>query len=187
MSQRNPFVTPADSELIARVLAVDDRAAFGELVVRHQSAVRGFLRHLTKGDAALADDLAQETFIRAYRGLDRFAGSASFSTWLLGIAHNQHRNAQRLRWSSRRASSESDAEIAVESSARLSDLQHDLSQALQRLNSEEQTALHLHYHQGLSHGEMAAVLSRPVGTIKTILLRSKTKLRELLSAWNPQT
>jgi len=85
-------VIPADAELIARTLADDDRAAFGALVLRHQSSVRNFLRHLARGDAALADDLAQETFVRAYRGLARFRGDANFSTWLLGIAHNHWRN-----------------------------------------------------------------------------------------------
>ena len=88
-------MTPPDSELIVRVVAFDDRTAFGELVTRHQSAVRNFIRHLTGGDAALADDLAQETFIQAYRSLPHFRGESAFPTWLLGIAHNRWRNARR--------------------------------------------------------------------------------------------
>lgn len=69
-----------DAELIARALVTDDRAAFGLLVQRHHSAVRQFLRHLTRGDAALADDLAQETFVQAWRSLARFHGGSAFST-----------------------------------------------------------------------------------------------------------
>ena len=55
-----------DADLVARVLVDDDQHAFGELVRRHQSTVRGMLRQLTQTDAALADDLAQETFLRAF-------------------------------------------------------------------------------------------------------------------------
>jgi RNA polymerase sigma-70 factor (ECF subfamily) len=79
---------PTDAELITRVLVRDDRRAFGELVARHQSAVRGLLRRLTGGDLAQADDLAQETFLRAYRGLRGYRGGAKFSSWLYRIACN---------------------------------------------------------------------------------------------------
>jgi RNA polymerase sigma factor (sigma-70 family) len=180
-------VTPSDPELITRVLVADDRAAFGELVLRHQSAVRRFLRHLASGDAALADDLAQETFIQAYRGLARFRGDASFSTWLFGIAHNHWRNARRQQ---RDHAPLTDHEVEKEnipSPAHSADLRHDLTAALQQLPPEEQTALHLCYQQGLSHSEIASVLGWPLGTVKTHLARSKEKLRQLLAAWNPQT
>jgi len=88
-------VSHSDLERITRVVVEDDRAAFGELVQMHQSAVRAFLRQLTRGDAAWADDLAQETFVIAYNTLARFRGDSAFSSWLLGIAHNQFRNARR--------------------------------------------------------------------------------------------
>src|SRR5207245_3324803 len=78
----------SDAQLIARVLVQDDRHAFGELVRRHQSAVRACLRKLTTGNHALADDLAQETFLLAYRNLKSFRQEAKFSTWLYRIAYN---------------------------------------------------------------------------------------------------
>src|SRR5437867_11902175 len=78
----------SDAQLIARVLVQDDRHAFGELVRRHQSAVRACLRKLTSGNIALADDLAQETFIQAWRNLKSFRQEARFSTWLYRIATN---------------------------------------------------------------------------------------------------
>jgi RNA polymerase sigma factor (sigma-70 family) len=176
-----------DAELIARAVVNDDRAAFGHLVQRHQSAVRHFLRHLARGDAALADDLAQETFVQAWRGLARFRGEASFLTWLLGIAHNHWRNAQRRRRDHASLDDPAHREASIPASAPLSDLQHDLSTALRQLDADEQLALHLAYQQGLSHGEIAALLDRPLGTVKTQLARSKEKLRSLLAAWNPQT
>ena len=77
-----------DAELIARALAGDDRHAFAELVRRHQSAVRACLRRLTAGNHALADDLAQETFVLAWRNLRTFRQEARFSTWLYRIATN---------------------------------------------------------------------------------------------------
>jgi RNA polymerase sigma-70 factor (ECF subfamily) len=175
-----------DPELIARVLVSDDHAAFGELVVRHQSAVRHFLRHLAQGDTALADDLAQDTFVQAYRGLCRFHGNSNFSTWLLGIAHNHWRNARRRQ----RTVPVEPAHLATlepsPSPAPLSDLKQDLTQALATLGAEERLALHLHYQQGLSHPEIADVLECPLGTVKTHLNRGKDKLRPLLAPWNPQ-
>src|SRR5664279_1411049 len=78
----------SDTALIARVVVSDDRHAFSELVRRHQSAVRATLRKLTSGNLALADDLAQETFLLAYRNLKSFRQEARFSTWLYRIAYN---------------------------------------------------------------------------------------------------
>jgi RNA polymerase sigma-70 factor (ECF subfamily) len=174
-------------ELIARVLATDDRAAFGVLVERYQSPVRRFLRQLAKGNEASADDLAQDTFIQAYRSLRQFRGGARFPTWLLGIAHNHHRNARRRERTAAEAAPALSVPEAVESGTRLADLQHDLGHALGRLTTDEQAAVHLHYHQGLSHQDIATVLECPVGTVKTNLARSKDKLRPLLAAWNHQT
>ena len=77
-----------DADLVARVLVKDDHHAFAELVRNHQSAIRGLLRQLTRGDLALADDLAQETFLRAYKNIRNFRGEAKFSTWLYRIGYN---------------------------------------------------------------------------------------------------
>ncbi len=179
-------MNPPDSDLIARALVSDDRTAFSELVRRHQSAVRRFLRQLTRGDAAWADDLAQETFLQAHRSLDRFRGDASFTTWLLGIAHNQFRNARRRqRETPTEASALAAAQTAQPSHATEIALQQDLATALRSLSADEQTALHVCYQQGLSHGEAATVLGWPIGTVKTHLARGKDKLRQLLHAWNP--
>lgn len=175
----------SDAELIARTLGGDDRSAFGLLVQRHQSAVRQFLRHLTQGDVALADDLAQDTFVHAWRSLARFHGGSAFSTWLLGIAHNQWRNARRR---TRPHSTLDDAhahETAVPPTTAASDLHHDLTAALATLDADERLALHLGYQQGLSHPEIAALLDWPLGTVKTHLARGKSRLRQHLAAWNP--
>lgn len=174
-----------DPELIARALVSHDHAAFGELVRRHQSAVRHFLRHLSGGDTALADDLAQDTFVQAWHGLAAFRGTSAFSTWLLGIAHNHWRNARRKQRAVPIEDQHLDALGTVPSPARLSDLRHDLELALLTLAGEERAALHLCYQQGLSHAEIAEVLHWPLGTVKTHINRGKDKLRPLLASWNP--
>jgi RNA polymerase sigma-70 factor (ECF subfamily) len=178
-------VTLSDSELISRVLASDDRAAFSVLVIRHQSTVRRFLRHLTRGDTMFADDLAQETFVQAYRGLSRFRGEGTFSTWLLGIAYNHSRNARR-RQRDHALLNENTPDPHSGSATQSSDLRHDLANALGELSADEQLAIHLGYQQGKSHSEIAALVDWPLGTVKTHLARGKEKLRHLLSAWNPQ-
>lgn len=180
-------MTPSDSELIIRTVVSGDRNAFGELVQRYQSSVRRFLRHLTRGNAARADDLAQETFIRAFQGLAHFRSEASLSTWLLGIAHNQFRNDYRKQRQNAALAEENAPEASVPSGTSSADLKHDLALALRHLSQDEQTVLHLSYQQGLSHGEVATILDWPLGTIKTHLARGKEKLRQHLSAWNPQT
>ena len=74
----------ADNELVARVVSAQDTAAFGELVRRHQSHVRNFLRKLS-GDYTLADDLAQDCFIHAWEKLQTYSGRGSFIGWLLWV------------------------------------------------------------------------------------------------------
>ncbi|HEY4246727.1 MAG TPA: sigma-70 family RNA polymerase sigma factor [Lacunisphaera sp.] len=176
-----------DSELIARALVRQDQTAFGELVRRHQSPVRHFLRHLTRGDTALADDLAQETFVHSWRNLTRFQNRSTFSTWLLGIAHNHWRNARRRQRTQPLEPEHLDTLDPTPSSAPLSDLRADLRVALTSLAPDEQTALHLCFQQGFSHGEIAEILGWPLGTVKTHLNRGKEKLRPLLLSWNPKT
>jgi RNA polymerase sigma-70 factor (ECF subfamily) len=180
-------VSLSDLELVTRVVVEDDRAAFGELVLDHQSAVRAFLRQLTSGDAAWADDLAQETFVIAYKTLARFRGDSAFSSWLLGIAHNQFRNAHRRQREFPQDTLPEEPDQHEPSPADSTALRQDLGAAMAQLSTDEQTALHVCYQQGLSHSEAAVVLGWPIGTVKTHLARSKEKLRQLLAAWNPQT
>lgn len=177
-------MSPPDAELIGRALQQDDRAAFGELVQRHQDAVRRFLRHLTRGDEALADDLAQDTFVQAYQSLARFRCDSAFATWLLGIAHNHFRNARRRRRETPLAESDEPTEPAT--APRTVALHADLTAAIARLDADEQTALFLFYQEDLSHPEIAAVTGWPLGTVKTHLARAKENLRPLLSDWDPR-
>jgi RNA polymerase sigma-70 factor (ECF subfamily) len=171
-----------DKALIARVLAGNDQRAFEQLLRRHQGMVRAQLRRLLHGDEAAADDLAQETFLLAWRKLDQFRGDARFATWLYRIAYASFLQAcRRKSWNEREA--HDDALETVAAPAESMDLQLDLARAMQRLSDAEQTVL-LHCVQlGLSHEETAYVLDMPLGTVKTHATRGKQKLKHWLTAW----
>lgn len=170
-----------DADLITRVLLREDQNAFGELVRRHQSPVRAFLTRMTRGDAHLADDLAQETFLKAWQKLRTYRGSARFSTWLFGIAFNEFRMASRRRKELALEEDEPSAELEGPDAARNSDLRLDLTEALKLLSSNERAAVVLCCQNGLSHEEAAEVLDCPLGTVKTNVLRGKEKLRKWLA------
>jgi RNA polymerase sigma-70 factor (ECF subfamily) len=173
-----------DSDLIARVLLDDDHHAFGELVKRHQSAVRATLRKLTGGNETRADELAQETFLKAYRSLDKFRGEAKFSTWLYRIAYNVFQSDTR----SAKPQEQFDENIHAEPqppATEAVDFRQDLDDALQRLSPPERAAIALCYTSGLTHEEAADVLQCPLGTVKTNILTGKVKLRHYLAAWKP--
>jgi RNA polymerase sigma-70 factor, ECF subfamily len=181
----------SDGELIARVLVQDDRHAFSELVRRHQSAVRASLRKLTAGNHALSDDLAQETFLLAYRNLRSFRQQAKFSTWLYRIAYNAFL-AERRKIKETQLPDEEQAEDAAFSGetpvpmARSVALSVDLERAMAGLSEGERAAIVQCYHNDLSHEEAAFVLGCPVGTVKTHILRAKQKLKARLGAWAPE-
>ena len=173
-----------DAELVARVLLDDDHHAFAELVRNHQSPIRGLLRQLTRGDAALADDLGQETFLRAYKNIRSFRGEAKFSTWLYRIAYNCFREDARKR-KELVGIDENQLESEQDPSTVDPALRQDLMQALQRLPLHERSAVVLCCQNGLSHDEASRVLDIPLGTVKTNVLRGREKLKKLLVGWGP--
>src|SRR5437763_5370927 len=152
-----PSAAISDAQLIARVLVQDDRHAFGELVRRHQSAVRATLRRLTGGNHALADDLAQETFLLAYRNLRSFRQEAKFSTWLYRIAYNAFIGDARKTKESQLPEDMDIDEISPAASedatggARQSALKIDLERAMSVLSDAERAAIVQCYHNDLSH------------------------------------
>jgi RNA polymerase sigma-70 factor (ECF subfamily) len=171
-----------DQALVARVLLADDRRAFEQLVRRHQGMVRAQLRRLLRGDIARADDLAQETFLLAWRKLHQFRGEARFATWLYRIAYSCFLQSVRKR----QHLSDTTGDDAVGEQLSVSGkvaLRLDLERAMLGLSADEQAVL-LHVAQlGMSHEEAAYVLSMPLGTVKSHAKRGKDKLRALLADW----
>jgi len=174
----------SDAALITRALLEGDGDAFGELVRRHQSAVRANLRKLAAGNVALADDLAQETFIQAYRNLKHFRGQAKFSTWLYRIGYNVFMSdARRIREMPLREDATVEEQPAEEHNPHL---RIDVERAMKHLSDAERAAIVQCYHNGLTHEEAAYVLDCPLGTVKTRILKAKEKLRVHLAAWQPR-
>jgi RNA polymerase sigma factor (sigma-70 family) len=173
-----------DADLVARVLVDDDQNAFGELVRRHQSDVRGLLRQLTRTDVALADDLAQQTFLRAYKNICSFRGEARFSTWIYRIAYNCFREDARRR---KELVGIDEEQLQTQHDPQVADpaLRHDLMRALNLLPLNERSAVLLCCQNGLSHDEASRVLDIPLGTVKTNVLRGREKLKRMLADWGP--
>jgi RNA polymerase sigma-70 factor, ECF subfamily len=169
-----------DNELIARVIATGDQYAFSELVKRHQSQLRASLRKMTNGHHALADDVAQETFILAWKNIAKFRFESKFSTWLYRIAFNAWQTDVRRKTEVLldRESMPEPEPIAPESDA--TNMRRDLNYAMTDLSSAERDAILQCYYNDLSHDEAAYVLGMPLGTLKTHVLRAKEKMRARL-------
>jgi RNA polymerase sigma factor (sigma-70 family) len=174
-----------DADLVARVLARGDAHAFAELVRRNQSMVRSLLRKLTSGDHALADDLAQETFLRAYRGIGTYAGRARFSTWLCQIAYHAFlADADRARPRAIREARDDDGPSQAPDARPI--LRHDLERAFAHLTPAERDALALTFGQDMTHEDAARILGCPLGTLKTNVTRGIAKLESRMrSSWGP--
>ena len=177
-------MSATDEELTALVLAVGDKQAFGVLVRRHQGIVRNMLARMT-GDRAWADDIAQDTFVRAFQRIRLFSGQGSFRSWLCGIAYHEFLRAARRTRSARRtldAYAREEQTAAPTSAVAPSADALDVQRALARLAEPERTAVLLCYACGLSHTEAADAMSLPLGTVKSHVLRGRKKLENLLSA-----
>ena len=174
-----------DLALVKRVLLQDDRQAFEQLLRRHQGLVRAQLRRLCDGDAALADDLAQEAFLLAWRKLSSFRGDARFSTWLFRVAHNCFLQARRRNTTVPAQASPADeaSEILQINRDDSPDLQVDLQRALQCLPEGERVVMLYHAQMGMSHEETAQITGFPLGTVKTHALRGKARMRAWLDAY----
>lgn len=179
------FAPLADADLVDRA-ALDDRPAFAELVRRHQARIRSLLLRLTRGNRVLADDLAQETFLRAYRGLAGFEGRARFSTWLHRIAYYvylNHRNrSKQLAGLPEEFEATTPAPEDELSPAR-SDLRRDMRLLVESLPARYREVVELHFWRHVPYRDIADELGVPLGTVKTQLHRAKAMMRQRLEGW----
>lgn len=166
-----------DFALVTQVTMMGNRRAFDQLVVRYQSPVRRFFLHQTLGDASLSDDLAQDTFIKAWRNIGSFRAMFSFQTWLMRIAYNVFYDYVR----SRKTTSDIDnvAEPMTNGNSNPS-LQMDLYHALSLLKPDERTCITLQLVDGYKIDQIAKITNMKEGTVKSILFRGKEKLTKYL-------
>ena len=167
-----------DHELVSRAVSLQDAAAFGELVRRHQSHVRNFLRKLS-GDFTAADDLAQDCFMHAWDKLHTYSGRGSFIGWLLKVAYTTFLQSKRK--SKRYAEILEQVGHVTEAESRTHAMQADevtdLDRFLAVLSEEERAVMVMSYACGLSHREISEATAMPIGTVKSVIFRGKEKIR----------
>jgi RNA polymerase sigma-70 factor (ECF subfamily) len=142
---------------------------------KHSRKVYAMALRLT-GSAADAEDVVQETFLRAFRHLSTFRGDSRFSTWLCRIAINQSRNAYK-----QRARSAPEKDVPVEPGQKDALVRARLEKALGVLPAGYREVLVMHDVMGMGHKEIAEVLETAEGTSKSQLHKARARMRELLS------
>ncbi len=174
----------SEQALVSRILAGNPEACV-ELIGQYHAPIYRLLVHLCR-DAHLAEDLTQESFLAAWAKIGSFNAASSLNTWLHTIAYRKfvdnHRRQERA------IAAHSDAPLEqVQSgapnpydSAMLNEQCRRLYQALDHLSSPERDTVVLHYLQGLSYEEMAAILSQPTGTVKWRTHQALENLRSVL-------
>jgi RNA polymerase sigma-70 factor, ECF subfamily len=169
----------AENELIRRAARGDERA-ISELYGRYSARVFSVVRRLA-GDDALAEDWAQEAWVRAIRALPSFRGESRFSTWLHRIAVNSALHGKR--WRERRVERERPLDDApVAASAEHAVLRLQLERALARLPDGMRQVLVLHDVEGYTHEEIGDFLGINAGTSKSQLFKARARMRALLAA-----
>ncbi len=173
MSQLN------DIALVAQVVVFGNKRAFDTLVMKYQSPIRRFFLQQTLGDEALSDDLAQETFIKAYTHLASYKNLSSFSTWLFRIAYNVFYDYIRNR---KETSGLEDWEVDAthQTEQRQIGKEMDIYRGLSLLKGVERTCITLHYMEDLPIAKISAIVGIPSGTVKSHLSRGKEKLANFL-------
>jgi RNA polymerase sigma-70 factor (ECF subfamily) len=165
-----------DISLVAQVAVLGKRRAFDELVRRYQSPVRRFFLNQTLGDEQLSDDLAQDTFIKAYTNIGKFRGLASFQTWLMRIAYNVFYDYTR----SHKQLADMDNVPERQNSQESPTLKMDLYHALALLKPDERTCITLQLIDGYDIAGIAKITQMKEGTVKSHLSRGKEKLANYL-------
>lgn len=173
-----------DDALMAR-LKLGDGGAFAELLDRHTSAVAGFSYRMT-GSAAEADDIAQETFLRLWRGRERWEPRAQVRTWLLRVAHNLCIDRFRRREVVTNEFPDlPDGRPSAAAEVQRRQVERIVNEAVAALPDRQRAALGLVYYEGLSNIEAAQVLDVSIDALESLLARGRRSLRQNLSTVHP--
>lgn len=157
-------------------VAGGDRAAFQLLVLRHEGRLRAFLARAAGHDA---DDLAQETFVRAWQRAGDFRGEGSYAAWVMGIGWRLFLDRRRTT-RRREAWAVGDDAPASTNPYPAHDAAIDTDRLLAALSAQERAALTLCFGHGWSHGEAAAIMGVPLGTLKSLVLRGRAKAQKMI-------
>jgi RNA polymerase sigma-70 factor (ECF subfamily) len=185
---------PADEGVLVQRARQGNLEAYDELVQRYQERIYATVYHMTSNHED-ANDLAQESFIKAFQALKSFKGGSSFYTWLYRIAVNktinflkQRKNRIHLSLNDLDFNAEHDPDLVAFVSdktprrdANLSELQEKLNTALMKLSEPHRLVVVLHDVQGLSHEEIAKVMDCNIGTVRSRLFYARQQLQAWLS------
>ena len=168
----------SDIALVTQVAVLHNKKAFDQLVRKYQSPVRRFFLNQTLGDEQLSDDLAQETFIKAYVNITKFRGMSSFSTWLMRIAYNVFYDDVR----SRKQTDDIDTSSAMRQSSNSGDsnLKMDIHAALALLKPDERICITLQLIDGYPIDQISKITGMNENTVKSHLKRGKDKMANYL-------
>lgn len=165
-----------DDVTLSRLAAAGDRRAFHQLVLRHEGRLRAFLGRVA--GQADGDDLAQEAFLRAWQRSGDFRAEGSYWSWLAGIGWRQfldRKRRERRRGEQASREPEKEQSFAPESGAAV-----DIARLFCHLSDGERAAMTLCLGHGHSHAEAAEILDLPLGTVKSLVLRGRDKLQQLV-------
>ena len=159
-------------------MLADDRHAFGTLVEDYQPRLRRFFLNLTLGDEYLSDDLAQETFVKAYIELRSFKGIARFGTWLFRIGYNVFYSYKR---SQHPTSDLEDAPEQLATPIDSSEISMDVKTAMAQLSEIERTVVTLFYINDMPIKQIATITALNQNTVRSHLHRAKEKMAKTLN------
>lgn len=176
-----------DEKAVIRRAARGDSEAFRQLVEAYQTSAYRMAARMCGPDSA--DDVTQEAFLAAWRGLPEFRGACRFSTWLYRLVSNAAIDCLRREKKHRDSGDIDELELpdggpSPQEQAEQADTQEAVRRAMAQLSPEHRQVLLLRYMQELDYGEIAAALDISEGTVKSRINRAKGKLREVLSGGN---
>ena len=194
-----PVAEAVDDRALIRNAQKGDTAAYDELIRRYQERVYATIYHMTSNHED-ANDLAQETFIKAFRALPTFKGDSSFFTWVYRIAVNKTINFLKQRKKRTQMSlddldfnAEHDPDLVALISDKtprrelnLAELQEKLNEAMQRLSEVHRLVVTLHDIQGMSHEEIGKIMDCNTGTVRSRLFYARQQLQAHLSDYMKQ-
>ena len=189
-------IATVDDRVLVRQAQGGDYSAFDTLVQKYQERIYATIYHMTSNHED-ANDLTQETFIKAYKALNSFKGDSSFFTWVYRIAVNKtinflkgRKNKIHLSLNDLDFNAEHDPEIVTFISEKtprrdmgLSELQEKLNEAMQKLSDVHRLVVTLHDVQGLSHEEISKIMDCNTGTVRSRLFYARQQLQGYLSEY----
>ena len=197
LQDRNLAWTQAEDAALVEASQKGNLLAFDELIQRYQKRIYATVYHMTSNHED-ADDLTQESFIKAFKALGRFKGDSSFYTWIYRIAVNRTINFLKQRNRRSYHMSLNDMDLQIEKNPdfvglvskrtprrdiRLNELQEKMNEAMQRLSESHRLTVTLHDIQGMSHDEIGAIMDCNTGTVRSRLFYARQQLQALLSEY----